>query len=211
MVMMTTRPPVTPSNLSDGWHPAYLLHISEEATPGDWEMFKQSPTMYRWHFCAWEHPGLLQQEPEVQSGLTSTKFTPKGRYQASKAYLWTCQLLGRTIVSGESVDFDPLYPLPCRIKVAKEPGKDFIKIIDVESWPDGQQHLPAMTDTLLGLRAKILQQPPPVIPPVAPPPAAATPTPSQPPAPVAPGMQTWGSVQGQPPAPAKPPAATPNF
>src|SRR5882672_3422258 len=76
MVTMMTRPPVTPSNLTDGWHPAYLLHISEEATPGDWEMFKQSPMMYRWHFAAWESPAYLQQEPEVQSGLTSTKFTP---------------------------------------------------------------------------------------------------------------------------------------
>jgi hypothetical protein len=205
MVTMLTRSPITPSNLSDGWHPAYLLHISEEATPGDWEMFKQSPTMYRWHFAAWETPTHLTQEPEVQSGLTSTKFTPKSRYQASKAYTWACQLLGRTIASGESVDFDPLYPIPCRIKTSKDPGKDFIKITDVESWPEGQQPLPAMKDALLSLRGTILQQPPPVIPPATAPAPAATPPPV--PVPVTPGLQTWGSVQEQAPVPTTPAAA----
>ena len=208
MVMMTNRPSAPPSNLSDGWHPAYLLHISEEATPGDWQMHAQSPMMWRWHFSVWETPNAMHREPEVQSGLTSAKFSPKGRYQASKAYLWACALLGRQIQAGESIDYDPLFPLPCRIKTTKEPGKDFVKVTDVESWPEGQPALAPIKDALLSLRAIILQQPPPVIPPAAPQPAAATPAPSQPPAPVAPGMQTWGSVHGQTPAP---PATAPKW
>lgn len=206
MVMMTNRPTTPPSSLSDGWHPAYLLHISEEATPGDWQMHAQSPMMYRWHFAVWETPTTMQHEPEVQSGLTSTKFSPKGRYQASKAYTWSCALLGRTIQAGETIDYEPLYPLACRIKTGKEPGKDFVKVLDVETWSEGQQAMAPIKDALLELRVTIVQQPPPVIPPATTPPPAQR----QAPAPVQPGMQTWGSVQGQP-AGSPPPPATPNF
>lgn len=202
MVTMKTTSSITPSNLTDGWHPAYLLHISIEETPGDWAMFEKSPMMYRWHFAAWETPDHLTQEPEVQAGLTSMKFSPKGRYQASKAYTWASQLLGRAIAVGESIDFDTLYPAPCRVKVVKEPGKDFIKVLDVEAWPEGQQHLPAIKEALLSLRATVMAQAPPVIPPVTPQPQA----PAPPPAPVQPGMQTWGNVQPQTPAsPSAPP------
>ena len=155
--------------------------------------------MWRWHFAVWETPHQVQQEPEVQSGLTSTKFSPKGRYQASKAYLWACALLGRQIQAGETIDYDPLFPLPCRIKTTKEPGKDFVKVTDVESWPEGQQALAPIKDALLGLRATILQQPPPVIPPAAPPASAATPAPSQPPAPVAPGCRPGAMSRGRRP------------
>jgi hypothetical protein len=203
MVTMINRPSAPPSHLTDGWHPAYLLHISEEATPGDWQMHAQSPTMWRWHCAVWEKPDTMQQDPEVQSGLTSTKFSPKGRYQASKAYTWACALLGRTIAAGESIAYDPLYPLPCRIKTVKEPGKDFVKVTDVESWSEGGQALASIKEALLRLRATIMQQPPPVIPPVAPQPPAPSQAPA--PAPVPQGLQTWGSVQQQTPAPTTPP------
>ena len=104
-------------------------------------------------FCRVGNPARVQHEPEVQSGLTSTKFSPKGRYQASKAYLWACALLGRQIQTGELDYYDPLFPIPCRIKTTKEPGKDFVKVTDVESWPEGQQALAPSKDVLLGLRA----------------------------------------------------------
>lgn len=196
-MQMTNRPAVNPSTLTEGWHPAFLIHISEEATPPDWQMAKQSPTMYRWHFCVWEVPTLMtQQPPEQQSGLTSTKFAPKGRFQASKAYVWTTQLLGRQIAPGESVNYDQLYPLPCRVKVSRDPGKDYVKIVDVEAWPDGQQGLPTLKDALLRAREALLQIPPPPAPVAAqqtPPPAQAQTTP--------PAMATWGNP-ATPPAPA---------
>jgi hypothetical protein len=207
MVTMMNRPSATPSDLSDGWHPAYLLHISEEPTPPDWAMFEQSPSLWRWHFAAWESPVLLELEPEIQSGITSTKFSPKGRYQASKAYTWGTQMLGRAIPVGEGIDWDALYPVPCRIKVLKEPGKDFVKVLDVEAWPEGPEHLPSLLDRLLSLRAAVMQQPAPIIPPLA---AQAAATPPAAPEPPKPGMQTWGSVQGQPPA-STPPATTPKW
>src|SRR5262245_25744011 len=207
MVTMTNRPSAPPSNLRDGWPPAYLLHIAEEATPGDWQMHAQSPTMWRWHFAVWENPTTMQQEPEVQSGLTSTKFSPKGRYQASKAYTWACALVGRTIQAGETIDYELLYPLPCRLKTVKDPGKDFVKITDVESWPEGGQALAPIKEALLGLRMTIMQQPPPPIPPV----TTHPPVPAPAPEPPKPGMQTSRNVQGQAPAPPRPPTATPNF
>jgi hypothetical protein len=164
----------------------------------------------------WEHPTLIaSQAPEHQSGLTSAKFSPKGRYQASKAYLWTKQLLGRDIPPGQSVNWDTLYPVPCRVKVERTPGKDFIKILDVEAWPDGQPLTVQMAEPLRLAREFALFTPPPVIPPLdvpaAPPAAPAPHTPpahagqpwmsAQPPAPQPPpaaGMQSWGTQHGQP-------------
>jgi hypothetical protein len=137
---MTNRPPVNPSSLSQGWHPEFLVHISEEITPADWKMKEKSPTMWRWYVLVWESPVTLQQgqAPEQQSGLTSAKFSPKGRYVASKAWTWTSQILGRQLATGETVDWDPLYPVPVRIKVSRDPGKDYIKIEDVEAWDESR-------------------------------------------------------------------------
>jgi hypothetical protein len=170
-------------------------------------MAAQSPTMWRWHFATWENPTVLQEEAEIQSGLTSTKFSPKGRFQASKAYTWACGLLGRVIPGGETIDFDQLYPLACRIKTVKEAGKDFVKILDVESWVEGAEHVPALTARLRALREQVLQQPPPAIP------AAAQTSQGTPPAPppVPPGMQTWGSVQPQQSPPSPPARTGPGF
>src|SRR5438128_68345 len=89
---------ITPSNLTAGWHPAIFVTVTTEATPSEWLMAKQSATLWRWWMAVWEVPGLIgRQKPEVQSGITSTKFAPKGRFQASKAYLWSCQLLNQQI------------------------------------------------------------------------------------------------------------------
>jgi hypothetical protein len=193
--MMTNRPLNPPSALSDGWHPAYLLHISEEATPDDWQMHDQSPRMWRWSFATWESPQTMQSEPEVQSSLTSTKFSPKSRFPASKSYLWACALLGRVIQRGETVSFDSLDPLPCRIKTEKRAEGDFIKVLELEPWPEGAQLLPSLKAMLLQLREQVRQQPPPVIPPLAPqqpPPATAAAQPGPP------GLQTWGTVTTPP-------------
>lgn len=115
-MQMTNRPPVNPSQLTQGWHPAFLIHIGEETTPDDWKMRENSPIMWRWHFIVWEAVTALQQGlvPEQQSGLSSTKFSPKSRYVASKAWTWTTQILGRVLATGEAVEWDPLYPVPCR-------------------------------------------------------------------------------------------------
>lgn len=192
---MTNRPPVNPSALSEGWHPGFLIHISEEPTPADWQMAKQSPTMWRWHFVLWEVPTLIdRQAPEHQSGLTSTKFSPKGKYQASKAYTWTVQLLRSQIAPGQSVNWDTLYPVPCRVKVERTPGKDFIKILDVEAWPEGQPFTQTMAEPLRLARAEAVAAPVPIIPPVTPPATAPPAAPQQPPA----GLTSWGTQHGAP-------------
>lgn len=183
-MQMTNRPPVNPSALSEGRHPGFLLHIAEESTPDDWLMAKQSPTMWRWYFALWEVPTLIPQHaPELQTAITSTKFAPKGKFQASKAYTWTCQILGRHIAPGESVNYDTLYPLPCSVKVTREPGKDYIKIVDVEGWPEGATLL---TDAFKEALREVLAQPPTSA--VAASTQAAAPTPAP-----QPGMQSWGN------------------
>jgi hypothetical protein len=197
-VKMTPTSTITPSKLTAGWHPASLLDITEEATPADWVMAKQSPTLYRWWFATWEAPGLIgQQEPEVQSGITSTKFTPKGRFQASKAYSWSCQLLQRQLPAGAGVDWDEHLPLACRIKVSREAGKDYVKIEDVDAWPDGAQAFATVQALLQQLRAEIAATAPP-LPEPAPPANGPEPAAQAP----APGMQTWGSQPVQPAQPA---------
>ena len=200
---MRNKPQVIPSSLSDGWHPGFLIHISEEPTPPDWQMYQQSQTMWRWHFVVWQEPAVVTtQPPEMQSGLTSAKFSPKGRYQASKAYTWTKQILGRDIPPGQSVDWDTLYPAPCRVKVERQTGKDFIKVLDVEAWPDGGVVAQALTEPLTRARAEAIAAPPPVIPPMdranqstSSPPVPAAALAPQPPAT---SMQSWGTQHGAP-------------
>jgi len=190
---MTNTPPITPSNLTPGRHPGYLLLISEEETPEGWPMRDQSPTMYRWTFCLWPDPSCITTiAPEVQTAVSSTKFSPKGKFQASKAYVWTSQLLGRQIAPGESVDYDTLYPVPCVCKIERDPGKDFAKITDVESWEEGRQYLTPDFKTLL--LALATDDPEPEAPqPARTAPPAPTPTPTPTPA-----AQTWGSAPAQP-------------
>jgi hypothetical protein len=128
------------SVLSDGWHPAFLLAITDEPTPEGWKMFAQSPRLWRWHFAVWSTPdAIATQAPEHQSAPSSQKFTPQGRQPASKAYEWTCYLLARQIAPGERVNLDPLLPLPCRVKVVRK--DEYANIKDLEAWPEGASYL----------------------------------------------------------------------
>lgn len=194
------------SALSEGWKPAFLLAISEEDTPAQWQMAKQSPRMWRWHFSVWEVPTLIdRQSPEHQTAPSSKTFSPGGKYQPSKAYLWTKELLGRDIQPGERVSLDPLMPIPCRVKIRRK--DDYANIVDLERWPEGTALL---TDDC---RANLLlwwqqvqagaHSAPEDTP--APAPASAPPQPwmtQTPPAPPSPGLQSWGTQHGQPaPAP----------
>ena len=85
------------SSLTAGWHPAFLMEITDEPTPETWKMYAQSPRMWRWIFLVWEVPTLIpNQRPERQSAPSSQKFNPANtKARASKAYLWTSELLGR--------------------------------------------------------------------------------------------------------------------
>lgn len=174
-----------PSSLSLGWHPAFLLAITDEATPDGWMMHATSPRMWRWWFAVWSEPTLIAQvAPERQSAVSSQKFTPKGRQPASKAYLWTCALLRKQIQPGERVNLDPLMPLPCRVKIERK--EQYANIIDVEPWPEGQTLVtPDLTAKLLAL----------VTPPEEPPATHPVPaqTPPRPPVPQ-PAVQGWGGT-----------------
>ena len=111
-------------------------------------MYESSPRLWRWMFAVWETPPHVQGSvPELQSAPTSQKFSPGGRYSPSKAYTWTCTLLGRAVQAGESVSLDELMPLPCRLKIRRVNGQgqpiEFANIVDLEPWPDGQSQLTA--------------------------------------------------------------------
>lgn len=199
-MQMSPTSSIPPSALSAGWHPAILYAISKQPTNPTWESAKQSPEMYHWHLACWEVPTLMgQQEPEWQEGLSTTKFAPKGKFQASKAYLWATKLLDRQLLPGETIDWDLLMPLSCKILVERIPGKDYIKITDVASWPEGQTALPPLQALLAQKRAEVLAMvtmaP---APDHAPQPQAATRQPQAPP----PGMQSWGNGTPQTQTPA---------
>lgn len=184
------------SALTEGWKPAFLYAIVDEETPAQWKMAEQSPRMWRWQFCVWEVQTLIgKQAPERQSAPTSQKFSPGGKFQPSKAFVWTCELLGRQIQPGERVNLDGLLPLPCRVKIRR--NGEYANVVDLEKWPDGAQALtPEFKAQLQAFLAETFTpetQPQPQ-PPYQPP----APTPAAP----APGMQSWNN-----PAPAQPATA----
>ena len=128
------------SALTDGWHPAFLLTITDEPTPETWKMYAKSPRLWRWQFAVWAKPeDIPHMPPERQTTPSAQKFTPKGNQPASKAYLWTCELLGRQVPPGEHVNLDPLMPLPCRVKVSR--NNEYANIMDLEAWVGGSQYL----------------------------------------------------------------------
>lgn len=131
------------SALSTGMHPAFLVAIEQEDTPPTWQMAQKSPVMLRWRFLVWENVQTLQAhaQPERQSMVSSMAFTPAGNFQASKAYQWTSILLGREPAKGETVDLDPLMPLPCQVMVLRTDklGKptEFANLNGLFPWPEG--------------------------------------------------------------------------
>ena len=140
-----------PSSLTNGWHPAFLLAILDEATPEAWMMYANSPRMYRWKFAVYANQeAVATGDPERQSAVSSHAFTPKGRNPASKAYIWTTELLARQVLPGEAVDLDPLMPLPCRVKIERR--EQYANIVDLERWEEGQ---PLLTAHVKGLLATL--------------------------------------------------------
>jgi hypothetical protein len=147
MPMMKTAKASTgePSNLTEGIHMAFLLAITDDPTPEDWPMFKNSPRMYVWHFAVYQTPNSVGREiPEYLTGLSSQTFSYGGK-RSSKAYDWTVKLLGRSLALGESVDLDPMMPLPCQVAISKKNASgetiDFAKITELYAWPDGASWL----------------------------------------------------------------------
>lgn len=201
MPQFTPRTVSDPSNLTHGRHPGFLLAITEEAIPDGWAMQAKDTHMFRWHLAIWEHPDhLAQYAPEEQSAISSRAFSPKSKFQASKAYVWTCALLGREIPKGQGVDLDPLLPLACWCDVERVPGNDYCKIAALWGRPEGQGQIPPLIHQLQAQYtatspAEALSLPPPVRP--AGPPAPATaqavvppqgwPTPARPAQPLMPG------------------------
>jgi hypothetical protein len=112
--------------LTDGWHPAVLVGISEHEKPENFLM--STPTLLRWHLVAWEDRDEIDEQSSAQKldGTTSTAFSPR-----SKAFRWVKDMLGRKLEIGEDVDFDALLPYPCRIKT-EENEKGFRNVIEFD-------------------------------------------------------------------------------
>jgi hypothetical protein len=187
------------STLSAGWHPAFLLAITDEPKPPTWRNVETHPRIWRWHFAVWESATLIgRQAPEHQTAASEQKFSPGSKnYPPSKAWIWTGELLDHEIHPGERIDLDALArqnPIPCRIKI--ERAGDYANIKDLEharkSWTDAAQYLTADVRAAVAQLLELAngQQAP-----------AAPPQPPQP----QPGMQSWGSPPLQPQAPSAPP------
>ena len=184
------------SLLSSAWHPAMLMQIADEETPAGWQMAAQSPRLWRWKFAVWESPvHLTTTPPEAQSTVTSQKFSPGGKFQASKAFVFTRKLLGREIQPGECIDLDSLLPLPCQVLITRTDKNgapiEYANITDLQAWDEGQAVLTPELRSQLATWLQMKQAPAPQ---QTAPPAAVAP----PPAPHAPAMQSWASQHGQP-------------
>ena len=181
-----------PSELSPGVHPAFLVAITEEATPPDWDMFKSSPRMFRWHFAtAHSVASVTTHVPELVSAITSKIFS--GGKQPSKNYTWHCTLIGHEIQLDEEVDLDPMMPVPCQLAISRNKNGKPVEWAIVDSlypWPDGQALLTEEMKKKLALWWQMKQAPPAEAPSV---PAAAPATPqlyAQTPPPAAPANGT---------------------
>ncbi len=206
-----------PSQLSHGRHPGFLLAIVEEAIPEGWESGKKDTHMFRWHLAVWEHPDhIMQYAPEQQSAISSRAFSPKGKFQASKAYVWSCALLGKEIPRGQGCDLDPLLPLACWVDVERIPGNDYAKITALWGRPEGQASIPPVVHQLKAQYATGMppapaqqaapatperpawQMPPPPQPGPAPSVPGGYPSPPPPAQPALPGTQPRGAGAGVP-------------
>jgi hypothetical protein len=154
-----------PSNLSEGMHPAFLVCISDEPTPPTWEMFKKSPRLWRWHFAVWQLQTDVQGFiPELQTAVTSQTFSPGGRYQASKAYVWTGKILNRQIAASEHINLDPMLPLACQVWVERKDRSGtpiaYANIKELVYWDGGQALLTAeLRQRIAEWHASKMQQP----------------------------------------------------
>ena len=144
------------------------------------------------------HPGHRSRAAECAD---VTEIHPGGRYQPSKAYTWTCTLLGRAVQAGESVSLDAALPMACRLKIRRVNGQgqpiEFANIVDLEAWPDGGTLLTQDLRQKLATWLRMKQDTPPS--------PAPTPAPVPPPPP-APAPQGWPHAAPTP-APAAAPAA----
>lgn len=196
-----------PSELSPGYHPAFLLYVSEEDTPEDWPMYENSERMWRWHFAIAESETTLDAYvPEYHNAISSAKF--KGGKHCTKSYTWLCTILGRDIPKDESIDPNDLVPLPCTLLIGRHDknGKEieYANIEKVQHWAGGMEKLtPAMKAKLEtfwkmkqadGEGTGDAEPGPRAMPPApqmspAPAPAAVPPAPA--PAPASAGRQAW--------------------
>jgi hypothetical protein len=194
------------SSLAPGYHPAFLLAIVDEEVPDGWQMKEKSPRMWRWQFAVFHAPEQIAQggTPEHQSATSSQTFSPGGKFQPSKAYTWTCKLLGRKVEAGETIDLDPLLPLPCMVMVTRTKSDgtpiEYANLVALEPWPDGtallmptlRAQLAAFLETPVAASAQPVAPSPQPYAPQAAPTTWAQPAPTQPALPgTAPGQVRW--------------------
>lgn len=143
MKFQTTSSEGTETKLSNGWHPAYLVKVGSHATPEGWAM--QTPQYFRWYFAVWEDDVAQKQGVEFEKldGISSTAFNDK-----SKAYRWVGTILNVTPKPGETIDLEPLYPIPCTVRLERVQKQDrvYAKITDVDRGSGWQKELEVRND-----------------------------------------------------------------
>jgi hypothetical protein len=124
-----------PSNLTEGWKPAFLLDVTTEPTPDSfYQMKEKHATMNRWHFAVWQSVDQIGHvSPEHQTAPSSPIMSPGGRNPASKKFLWMKELLGVELVPGQQYDLTP--PVPCRVKIKRK--EIYANVMDLERWEEG--------------------------------------------------------------------------
>lgn len=130
-----------PSNLTDGIHCAYLLAITDEATPENFINVEKNPRSYLWHFAVYQTPSSVGREVPEYITAWSTQICSYGGKRASKCYDWTTTLIGRGLELNESIDLDPMMPMPCQVATSKKDSqgnpKDFATITGLYVWAEG--------------------------------------------------------------------------
>ena len=187
-----------PTQLEEGLHPGYLVQVVIDDVPPDWESYKKDKLQWRWYLAIWGSEAQVGQvAPELQSGISARSFSPGGKFQASKARVWSKALLRRDIGLRERFAPNELVPLPCMVYITREDKHgnrlDFANVKELRRWDRGVDLLtPALRENLMswwhGKEAELAAQRAPEPEVEAPATFVATPAPA--PAPVPPAPQT---------------------
>ena len=159
-----TTPNIVPSDLSHGWHPGYILRVVEEPKPDYFTLPSKYNTVWAWHCAIWQSSRDVGiRDPEVHVVYCSPIFSKgggKGKdgtpMSPSKAYTWVSSLLGRALRQDETPEVKD--GTPARIKVQREEGRDWIRIVDFEPWEDAPAERPASIEAMVAFPAMATPQ-----------------------------------------------------
>jgi len=181
------------SSLAHGWHGSVLYGIRTEPIPEYYTSSREKDThQWQWYCAIWQtlDEMFAGKDPELRALSTTRTFSGERKsvngepLSASKAFRWTCSLLGRVPSPSEAVSLDDKLPLFVLVNVIRRPDSQFIKTPELLAWPANSAEWPRPEKMPTCIAVHIANLPVPIVEPprpqIARAPSAATPPPPAP-------------------------------